>query len=449
MSFSKVKIAGEKAEPGLIYYNATIVNNTVATNITTEDPFITFNDSRQTPILLDASKYKVSVQNFSLNGASKSLPVFIPQISPTATNINTTVYVVNLGFYSAALDTFFTNRTTVIWEPEDFSSFAIVPTQVFPQEESAYYFCFTYSHWVLLLNKALRVSWTDITTRVNDLLEIAELPPTPWQCPFFEYNENTGLFSISQDANTSMCPYGTFLPAPFDFVTTAPGYTEGDYSWTGINENLHGLMSNFNDTYFGPGRQWRGTERSLPEFMFDFGLTRLTGTSPDFPVTGDNVMALLNSKPASFFIVNPFTNEEDTGKAYVKSTQNYVSTGGIWSPCASLVLGTTQIPVRNEYVANVVSVGAKNVGISNKSGSGFQRVLIETPINAVTADIWRGWILYEPLVPVYSMLEDSKVPIANVDITVYWRNRLTNSLIPLRMYNSSTLTIRLLFERHT
>jgi hypothetical protein len=55
MSFSKVKIAGEKAEPGLIYYNATIVNNTVATNITTADPFITFNDSRQTPIILDSS----------------------------------------------------------------------------------------------------------------------------------------------------------------------------------------------------------------------------------------------------------------------------------------------------------------------------------------------------------------------------------------------------------
>jgi len=440
MSFSQVKVPGEKAEPALIYYNATVVNNTIATNILSEEPFITFNDSRQNPILLDCSKYKVSVQNFSMNGATKTFPVFIPQISPTG-NINTTIYSFKLGFYSAALDLYFTDATTVVWEPEDFSSFLPVPTQVFPQQETSYYYCYTYSHWVYLMNKTLRSCWTTIRGQVQDAGGTF-----PLQCPFFEFNENTGLFSLCQDANTSMCPYGTALPAPFNFTSTAAGYTEGDYSWVGMNENSQGLLTNFNDTYYGVNPQWKDSAKTLGEFMFDFGLTNLNNTNT---VTGAGAVVLLNSKPASFFIVNPFTNEEDTSKAFVKSTQNFVSTGGIWSPVASIVLATTQIPVRNEFVANVVSVGSRNIGTNNRSGSAFQKVLLETPINTVTADMWRGWILYQPLVPTYSALEDSKIAISNLDIIVYWRNRLSNSLIPIRMYNSATLTIRLLFERHT
>jgi hypothetical protein len=445
-SFTKVKVPGEKAESALIYYNATIINNTVATNILEEEPFITFSESRQNPIILDCSKYKVSVQNFSLNGASKTLPVFIPQINPTGGSITQTIYTIRLGFYSGALDEYFTVGTRIVWEPEDVSSFLQIPTQVFPQEETSYYYCYTYSHWVNLMNKALRTAWNSIRDDVDPLLAAQALPPTSWQCPFFEFNENTGLFSLSQDANTSMCPYGTALPAPFNFTSTAAGYTAGDYSWAGMNENLQGLMTNFNDTYFGVSKAWRSSTKILAEFIFDFGLTNLgvtTGT-----VNGSNVLSLLNSKPASFFIVNPFTNDEDTSKAFVKSTQNFVSTGGIWSPVASIVLGTSQLPVRNEFVANVVSVSGRNTGTNNRSDSAFQKVLLETPINAVTADILRGWILYQPLVPTYTMLEDSKVAIANIDISVFWRNRLTNSLVPLRMYNSSTMTIRLLFERH-
>lgn len=441
MSFSKIRGLTDKSDSGLIYYNATIINNNVTTTEKLEEPIITFTDTRQTPILTNASKYMVSVESFNLNGANKTLPIFIPQIDPAGSSINQTIYKVNLGFYSATEDKYFTNRTAITWEPEDLSSFVVTPTQNTPQQELPYYYCYTYSHWVGLMNKALKTAWQTIILETID-------QTTSWQCPFFEYDEKTGLFSLNQDAYLSMAPVGTTLPPPFDFAATpTAGYVVGDYAWTGMNENLHGLMSNFNDTYFGPARSWRGSTRSLPEFMFDFGLTRLTGIDPLFPVDGNNVMSLLSSNPQSFTIVNPFTNTEDAAKKYVKSTQNYTSTGGLWSPVASIVLGTTQIPVRNEYVSSIASSGS-NVGADNKSGSAFQRVLIETPIDAVTADTWRGFIFYRPLTPTYSMLEDSAVAISVIDISVYWRNRLTNTLIPLRMYNSSSLTIRLLFEKH-
>jgi hypothetical protein len=74
-------------------------------------------------------------------------------------------------------------------------------------------------------------------------------------------------------------------------------------------------------------------------------------------------------------------------------------------------------------------------------------VLIEIPINAVTADIWRGFVLYQPLVQTYSSLDPVHDGLTQLDVSVFWRNRLTNSLIPLRLYNEGTLAFRLLFRR--
>ena len=119
----------------------------------------------------------------------------------------------------------------------------------------------------------------------------------------------------------------------------------------------------------------------------------------------------------------------------------------IWSPIASFVLATTQIPVRNEATANPISFGQKNVGGENGNGGAFQKVLIETPINALTADIWKGWILYEPLTLTYSSLDPSHDGVSDIDVNLFWRNRLTNSLVPVRVPNQGSMSFRLLFKR--
>jgi hypothetical protein len=101
MSFSSVKVLGSQAVPDRVYYNATIVNNTVKTDQAADDPVIRFADTRQTPLIPDASKYNMSVEYFELNGATKSLPIFIPQIQIGA-DINTTIYIVSVGIYNGS-----------------------------------------------------------------------------------------------------------------------------------------------------------------------------------------------------------------------------------------------------------------------------------------------------------------------------------------------------------
>ena len=438
MSFSSVKILGSQSVPDRVYYNATIVNNTVKTDQSADDPVIRFADTRQTPLIPDASKYNMSVEYFELNGATKSLPIFIPQIQIGA-DINKTIYIVSVGIYNGSV--YSIEDAPILWEPENQTTFTVVPTTATPSQiETDYYYCYSYGHWVYLVNKALSVAWTAAVAGATG--------GCGTQCPFIEFDQTSGLFTLNQDAKTSMCPVGVALPAPFSVTYTAAGsYKAGEYSFVGMNANLEGLLTNFNNTYYATGIQWRTSGFDLPEVVIDMGLTNLNKTTGT--VTGANALATLKGiNPVSFFLVNPFTNAETTN-AFVKLTQDFVSTGTLWSPIASFVMVTTQIPIRNEAQANPIKLGDANIGTQNGSSGSFQRVLIETPINAVTADIWRGWVLYQPLTTTLSSLDDSKEGITEVDLFLYWRNRLTNSLIPVRLYNEGSVSIRLMFEKRS
>jgi len=523
MSFQQAPTTGSKANPDILYYNAVIVNNTVNTFQTAPDPAIVFQDTRQSPSIRDTSQYTVAVQNFTLNGATKNLPIFIPQISPAATtrtitsvvvtsqyitytasavtnlavgllvgrmtglvpttlnfstpqavvacptsssfsianssglapavygglagtavyqnplDINTTIYSVTLSIFDGT--NYWSDETFVQWEPENIATFTEIPLTALPtQNETDYYYCYSYTHWVVLLNKALRLSY--------DALVVASGGSFGTQCPYFEFDPSTGLFTLSEDSKTSICPAGVTLPVPYNVSYTAVlPYKAGEYSFVGMNTNMEGLMANLDTPYFGATKRWKGALANprLPEFVFNFGLTNLDNAAA---TTGDNAVgSSLRTKngPTTFALQNPFTLA-DQAATFVQMTQDYISTGSLWSPCSSFVLATSQIPIRTEDNAPPITLGSSNTG-GGPVRAAFQKVLLEVPINAVTADIWRGFVLYEPLVPTFSSLDPVHDGLTQLDVSVYWRNRLTNSLIPLRLYNEGTMSFRLMFRR--
>ena len=547
MSFSSVTIEGKKAAPDRIYYNGTVINNTLTSVKQSDDPVVVFQDQRQTPLVPDASNYEVSVQNFSLNGCPKTLPLFIPQISPPlhstsvtkavlatvtlnpddtpkdqtitytasttlfvgnyvnnitgfindffniktptkiiavdtvnstftiaasniqhapffenssfatltyydATDVTTTIYSVSVGVYTGS--TYKIQTEYITWVPENQASYTIVPVTANPtQIESDYYYCYTYSHWVSLVNIALNKAWAAIGGGSS----------FGTQCPFIEFDETTGLFSINQDSNTCMTPYkissqsgAASLPAPYSTATNygasnpaGVNYGDGEYSFVGMNTCLENLLTNFPSTYFASIRPWYASSPPsfLPESVIDMGLpiSLLTGIAGvDTPV---GVSLRTQPKTSIFQLINPFTGTAIAKAFFARLPQDFSSTGSIWSPIASFVLVTSQIPVRNEASANPVTFGSKNVGGETGNGGAFQKVLIETPINALSADIWKGWVLYEPLTLTYSSLDPSHHGITDVDVTLFWRNRLTNSLVPVHIPNQGSMSFRLLFKK--
>ena len=438
--FSSVKIDGKKSTPDYVYYNGTVINNSTATDHPNNDPEVEFQDSRQTPLVKDASDYLVSVQNFTLNGAPKTLPLFIPIIASPSTDINTTVYTVTFGCYTGTVgDEYLTLTVPIVWKPENRTSYTIVPNTAPVQSDSDYYYCYTYTHLIQLVNYALLNAWSTIGGGVS----------FGTQCPWFEYDETTGLFSVNQDSKTCMIPVGSALYPPYNTTFSETGlYKTGEYSFVGINTNLEGLLSNFNSITYGYGQPWSTSMATLPEIVIDMGLT--TDLKTGATLTSDySVGVSLRTVPKTsiFLLANPFNYTPLPDAVFVKLVQDFVSTGGNWSPIASFVFGTTQVPVRNESSSNPILLGTANFGGQTPNSGNFQKVLVEIPINALRADYWKGFIFYEPLTPTFSSMDPSHDGITDVDINLYWRNRLTNSLVPVRLPNQGSVSFRLLFKK--
>ena len=431
MSFSRVCISGKRSDPDKVYYNANVINSTGDLTLNKENPQLTFGDNRQNSLISDSADYRLSVQEFTINGGGKTLPLFIPEILDPNSDVNTTIYEVTVAVANTTLgNQLYTQR--IIWIPENQSQFAPVPELSPVQIESEYYYLYSYSHWVKLVNNAIQTAYSNIPGTFGT------------KCPFIQYDSNSGLFSIYQDANTCLVPYGGTLEQPFGSVSTAGGsYQDGEYTFVGMNTNLENLLSNFPEIYFGTNKTWEGDGVTpLPEYVIDMGLTNL-----DIGGVGTQALGVGLRQVNSYPLVNPFTVSPITGTSFIQLTQDYNSTGSIWSPIASIVIQTTQIPVRNEFVANPFLSTQENIGIENAASGAFQKVLIETPINAVTAELWRGWILYQPLIPTYSSLDPTHQGLSDIDFQVFWRNRITNSLVPLRTVNNGSMSIRLLFEK--
>jgi hypothetical protein len=247
-----------------------------------------------------------------------------------------------------------------------------------------------------------------------------------------------------------MVPVGTSLPAPFSVTYTAAGsYKAGEYSFVGMNTCLELLLTNFSAMYFGYNSVlWNGESGIyLPEVVIDTGLTvsLVSGTSSNKTPVGDTLRSLPKSSIVQ--LANPFSGAALADAFFVRLPQDYISTGSVWSPVSSIVLVTTKIPVRNEAAANPILFGTANVGGQSASGGAFQTVLIETPIDATKADFWRGSIVYQPQTLTFSSLSSSQEPISDVDVLLFWRNRLTNSLVPLNIPSQGSMSFRLLFKK--
>ena len=92
---------GDPSSPDIVYYNADIINNETKDQIngaTIVDPQIRFNETRDKAIIRDTSQYYFSIIRFTMNGANKDLPLFIPSIQQGTGQSN-----VNLTSYSLAL----------------------------------------------------------------------------------------------------------------------------------------------------------------------------------------------------------------------------------------------------------------------------------------------------------------------------------------------------------
>lgn len=84
--------------PDIIYVNVGAINSNSNTDTLASPPRIAqFTETRSVPILEDASAWDYSIIRFNLDGCGALLPLWIPQIVTGQSDINLTVYQVQIG----------------------------------------------------------------------------------------------------------------------------------------------------------------------------------------------------------------------------------------------------------------------------------------------------------------------------------------------------------------
>jgi hypothetical protein len=125
-----------------------------------------------------------------------------------------------------------------------------------------------------------------------------------------------------------------------------------------------------------------------------------------------------------------------------------MSVDTLWSPVGAIVLTSQLLPIRNEFTSAPVALGAGNIGSGGSAA--FQTVLLDFADEMKSADACRGLLTYTPnaqFIPV--SMTQSHQEVKSIDFLVSWRNRLTNQLVPLRIYNCASLSVRMYFRRKT
>ncbi len=420
--------SGDDGLPNYVYYNATVINTSSGVDASGKDradPQVRFSETRDVPIIENTDRYDMSIVRFTLDGPNKDLPLFIPSIRTGAANptqdVNLTVYSVTLAGVIRFRDSLGNTYTSpeliaeapIIYIPETQDvAFAPTParssTQTGQDVSTRYYWVYTYSHWLDLVDNAFgaaQVSLLDqianwwATTGSPDASPGLESVP-----PQMTYNPSNGLFNLYADR----FGYGGNVRA------SKGSPTRDENLKIYFNANMTGLFTNFQNYYVNLD-QGRTNEIVVYSALYQNVL---------------NVVPPVGA-PYQVWVI----------------TQDYPSTSTLWNPCESIVFTTTLLPVLNEANADPVRFGDNNLGNNVSSKPAFQPILTDIALPKTSASDYRQFIEYVPSAEYRMISLTNGSPVASIDIQVWWKNRLDGQLYPLQMFNLSTVTFKILFRK--
>jgi hypothetical protein len=199
---------------------------------------------------------------------------------------------------------------------------------------------------------------------------------------------------------------------------------------------MYGLFANFANRFWATIPQAKGLSGQVSGDWGGRGITTPSTTT----VSGlANELLVYN-----YLGQNVLTTTTPT---YVVMSQDYGSDSTLWSPVASIVFTTTLLPVANEQQTVPVQYGASNT-TARTTPSAFNPIITDISLGLNNASDWRGFIEYNPTAEYrITAFQNGMNEIRQVDIAVFWKNRLDGQLYPLQMFNLSSVSLKLMFRK--
>ncbi len=397
--------------PDLIYYNATIINGNQTDVEAFPHPDVKFNETRDQPIVSDASKYYMSVLRTIVNGSNLDLPLFLCPIQINQDDVNLSIFsitlVINKNITTGTGEQNFqyTYQQFMEWSPENQTAPIPPAPTPFQWVDTTYYWAYTFNHVVGLFNTTIETAYNAIQTAFNTWWPlnggVGDAPALLTAVPFMNYNGQTNLFSLYFDQ------VGYNTSEPLDANIGEQWQFWGNSNFYNLFNSFPSLLYSGRDSNFGQG--------CLYETYNNYGL-------------------------------NLYTYNDIT---YYVMTQDYPTTGAMWSPIDAIVLSTTLLPVVSE--ATGTPLLANNNNTSTTTQNAFFPILTDIAIAQTSAANYKSDMIYYAPSGSYrfTTLSNSHNPINNIDLQLYWRNRQNQQLYPLTMPAQSSVSIKLLFQKRT
>ena len=417
----------ESASQDHLYYNVDIVNNETIDN-NKNDPLVAYTDQFSKPLIDDTSKWRMSIVRFQINGCGRELPIFIPEIELNQSNANKTIYKITIlmNFLWKGNNYQRHITETVEFIPESLNS--IKPSAVGNEMDltTNYYFVKTYQHITKMINKTFEKIHKKVIKEVEAVTGINH----SFESPRMVY-ESDGLFSIYLDKRIYGRKDDAFNPVN-DFDCKARLF---------FNSNMYLLFSNFHNQYTG------GDVTNKIEYV---------SSNNDITTDADGMTVInyktLDIKHCAYDILpvddklglNVFTYDS---KSYWKLKQDYESTSSMFNPISAIVFTTNILSTEPEIQGNPLvfldgdAKNETNITITKK-------IITDMSVFLESADSYSGTITYVPSAQYrYTDFQASPTELRTLQISCFWKHRLTGKLYPLKMPNKSSINIKFMFER--
>ena len=372
--------------PQHIYYDL-VISNTHSIN--EEEPYLTFSETRDVPLVQYPSLYKMSIIRFMCD--THTLPVMQPTIMdksdqelyfPNNTDYNRTIYSITIQKGDNIVQKYvdFVPQDSII-KPSSFDSNGS------PNYRTSYYDIYTYEHFISMVNDTIK----------NILSSVV------FGYPFYE-----GLPTFMYDASSKKISF----QAPTSVWSSNDG---NDYK-IHLNTALFRLFNSI-PAYYMNKKDVHGRNYQLDTYNHS-----------------NNIVSLINYNTLN----GSYTDL--AGKNFYFITQEY-STCENWSPVASIVFTSDTLEVEKSAVSSLHEY-IHGQEIINGSVNG--RVSMITDISSPSN--YLPGIYYAASEYRWIDLKQDSQPIKDIKLEVHWMSKL-GTLHRMKLSAGGSCTMKMLFQK--